>query len=86
MPGKLVAENYSSLSLCSSNKRLQLWRQDLKSNNMAASEDGRGMAVAERSVNIALCTLEGSSIPEQGEECFSACCQRRQQQPTDHKK
>jgi hypothetical protein len=37
------------------------------------------------SVNIALCALEGSSIPKQGKECFSAHCQRRQQ-PTDDKK
>jgi hypothetical protein len=29
-------------------------------------------------INIALCMLEGSSIPEQEEECFSAHCQRRQ--------
>ncbi len=85
MTGKLAAENYSNLLLCGSSKRLQLRQQDLKSNNMAASEDGGGAAVAERGVNIALCTLEGSSIPEQGEECFSAHCQRRQQ-PTDHKK
>ncbi len=57
----------------------------MKSNGMASSEDGEGAVVAERSVNIALCMLEGSSIPEQWEECFSASCQRRQQ-PTDHKK
>jgi hypothetical protein len=38
-----------------------------------------------RGINIALCTLKGSSIPEQGEEFSSAHCQRRQQ-PTDHKK
>jgi hypothetical protein len=38
-----------------------------------------------RGVNIALCMLEGSSIPEQGEECFLVRCQCRQQ-PTDHKK
>jgi hypothetical protein len=81
----LVAKNYSSLPLCGSSKRLQLWQQDLKSNNMAASEDGGGTVVVEHGVNIALCTLEGSSIPEQGKECFSAHCQRRQQ-PTDHKK
>jgi hypothetical protein len=42
-----VAENYSSLLLCGSSKRLQLRQQDLKSNDMAASEDDRGMAVAE---------------------------------------
>jgi hypothetical protein len=30
-------------------------------------------------VKMALCALEGSSIPEQGEECFSVCCQCRQQ-------
>jgi hypothetical protein len=34
MTGKLVAENYSSLLLCGSSKRLQLRRQDFKSNNM----------------------------------------------------
>jgi hypothetical protein len=45
--GKLVAENYSSLSQCGSSKRLQLQQQDLKSNDMAGSEDGGGMAVAE---------------------------------------
>jgi hypothetical protein len=45
--GGLAAENYSSLPLYGSNKRLQLWRQDLKSINMAASEDDRGTAVAE---------------------------------------
>ncbi len=83
--GKLATENYSSLPLCGSSKRLQLLQQDLKSNDMAASEDGGGAAVAERGVNIALCTLEGSSIPEQGKECYSARCQCRQQ-PTDHKK
>ncbi len=44
--GALAAENYSSLPQCGSSKRLQLRRQDLKNNNMAASEDGRGMAVA----------------------------------------
>ncbi len=38
-----------------------------------------------RGINIALCTLEGSSVPEQGDECFSAHYQRIQQ-PTDHKK
>jgi hypothetical protein len=85
MTGELAAENYSSLPLCGSSKRLQLRWQDLKSNNMAASEDGGGMAVAERSVYIALCMLEGSSIPEHGEDCFSLHCQCRQQ-PTDHKK
>jgi hypothetical protein len=42
-----VAENYSSLPQCGSSKRLQLQRQDLKSNGMAASEDGGGAAVAE---------------------------------------
>ncbi len=65
--GKLAAENYSGLPLCSS-KRLQLRWQDLKSNSMAASDDGGGTVVAERGVNIALCMLEGSSIPEQGED------------------
>jgi hypothetical protein len=45
--GKLAAENYSSLPQCGSSKRLQLRRQDLKSNDMAASEDGGGAAVAE---------------------------------------
>ncbi len=44
--GALAAENYSSLPQCSSSKRLQLRRQDLKSNDMAASEDGRGAAAA----------------------------------------
>ncbi len=83
--GKLAAENYSSLRLCGSSKRLQLQRQDLKSNDMAASEDGGGTAVAEHGINIALCTLEGSSINEQGEECFSVCCHCRQQ-PIDQKK
>ncbi len=39
--------DYSSLLQCSISKRLQQWQKDLKSNNMAASEDGRGMAVAE---------------------------------------
>ncbi len=72
--GELVAENYSSLPLCGSSKRLQLRWQDLKSNNMAASEDGGGAALVEHGVNIALCTLEGSSIPEQEGECFSAHC------------
>ncbi len=66
-------------------KRLQLRWQDLKSKDMAASEDGGGVVVAEHGVSIALCMLEGSSIPEQGEECSSVHCQRRQQ-PTDHKK
>ncbi len=40
------AENYSSLPQCGSSKRLQLRWQDLKSNDMAASEDGGGTAVA----------------------------------------
>ncbi len=44
--GALAAENYSSLPQCGSSKRLQLRRQDLKSNYMAASDDGGGMAVA----------------------------------------
>jgi hypothetical protein len=44
--GALAAENYSSLPQCGSSKRLQLRRQDLKSNDMAASEDGGGAAVA----------------------------------------
>jgi hypothetical protein len=83
--GNLAPENYSSLLLCSSSKRLQLRQQDLKSNDIAASEDGGGTALAEHSVNISLCMLEGSSIPEQVKECFSVCCQCRQQ-PTDHKK
>jgi hypothetical protein len=85
MTGELAAENYSSLPLCGSSKRLQLRRQDLKINNLAMSEDGRGTAVAEHGVNIALCMLESSSIPEQGEKCFLVHCQRRLQ-PTDHKK
>ncbi len=42
-----MAENYSSLPLCGSSKRLQLRRQDLKSNNMAASKDGGCAAMAE---------------------------------------
>ncbi len=41
-----MAENYTSLPQCGSSKRLQLRRQDLKSNDMAASEDGGGAAVA----------------------------------------
>ncbi len=41
-----MAENYSSLPQCGSSKGLQLRRQDLKSNDMAASEDGGGAAVA----------------------------------------
>ncbi len=45
--GKLAAENYSSLPQFGSSKRLQLRQQDLKSNDMAASEDCRGAAVAE---------------------------------------
>jgi hypothetical protein len=61
--GELAAENYCSLPLCDSSKRLQLRQQDLKSKDMAASEDSVGAAVAECGVNIALCTLEGSSIP-----------------------
>ncbi len=44
--GKLVVENHSSQPQCGSSKRLQLRRQNLKSNNMAASEDGRGAVVA----------------------------------------
>jgi hypothetical protein len=44
--GALAAENYSSLQQCGSSKRLQLRWQDLKSNDMAASEDGGGAAVA----------------------------------------
>jgi hypothetical protein len=44
--GALVAENFSSLLQCGSSKRLQLRRQDFKSNDMAASEDGGGAAVA----------------------------------------
>ncbi len=47
MTGKFAAENYSSLPQCGSSKRLQLQRQHLKSNDMAASEDGGGVAVAE---------------------------------------
>jgi hypothetical protein len=43
----MAAWDYSSLPQCGSSKRLQLWRQDLKSNDMAVSEDGRGTAVAE---------------------------------------
>ena len=43
----MAAWDYSSLPQCSSSKRLQLQRQDLKNNDMAASEDGRGAAVAE---------------------------------------
>jgi hypothetical protein len=45
--GALLAENYSSLPQCGSSKRLQLQQQDLKSNDMAASEDGGGAVVAE---------------------------------------
>jgi hypothetical protein len=41
-----VAENYSSLPQCGSSKRLQLRRQDLKSNDMAASKDDGGTTVA----------------------------------------
>jgi hypothetical protein len=52
--GQVSSRKYSSLPLCGSSKKLQLQRQNLKSNNMAASEDGGGAAVAERSVNIAL--------------------------------
>jgi hypothetical protein len=47
MKTKLAAENYSSLLQFGSSKRLQLRQQDLKSNNMAASEDCRGATVAE---------------------------------------
>jgi hypothetical protein len=43
----MAAWDYSSLPQCSSSKRLQLRQQDLKSNDMVASEDGRGAAVAE---------------------------------------
>ncbi len=45
--GELAAENYSSLPQCGSSKRMQLRWQDLKNNDMAASEDGRCAAVAE---------------------------------------
>jgi hypothetical protein len=41
-----VTENYTSLPQCGSSKRLQLRWQDLKSNDMAASKDGGGAAVA----------------------------------------
>jgi hypothetical protein len=44
--GALAAENYTSLPQCGSSKKLQLRRQNLKSNDMAASEDGGGAAVA----------------------------------------
>ncbi len=44
--GALAAENYTSLPQCCSSKRLQLRRQDLKSNDIAASEEGGGTAVA----------------------------------------
>jgi hypothetical protein len=37
MPGKLAAENYSSLPLCGSSKRLQVRQQDLKSKDMELS-------------------------------------------------
>jgi hypothetical protein len=43
----MAAWDYSSLPQCGSSKRLQLRRQDLKSNDTVASEDGRGTAVAE---------------------------------------
>jgi hypothetical protein len=43
----MAAWDYSSLPQCGSSKRLQLQRQDLRSNDMVASEDGRGAAVAE---------------------------------------
>ncbi len=43
----MAAWDYSSLPQCSSSKRLQLRQQDLKSNDMVASEDGRSAAVAE---------------------------------------
>jgi hypothetical protein len=45
--GTLAAESYSSPLQCGSSKRLQLRKQDLKSNNMAVSENGGGAAVAE---------------------------------------
>ncbi len=43
----MAAWDDSSLPHCGSSKRLQLRRQDSKSNDMVASEDGRGAAVAE---------------------------------------
>jgi hypothetical protein len=43
----MAAWDYSSLPQCGRSKRLQLRRQDLKSCNMVALEDGRGGAVAE---------------------------------------
>jgi hypothetical protein len=43
--GALAAENYTSLPQYGS-RRLQLRRQGLKSNDMAASEDGGGAVVA----------------------------------------
>jgi hypothetical protein len=45
--GALAKKKSSSLPQCGSNKRLQLRQQDLKSINMAASEDGGGVVVAE---------------------------------------
>ncbi len=43
----MEAWDYSSLPQCGRSKRLQLRRQDLKSNGMVASEDDRGAAMAE---------------------------------------
>jgi hypothetical protein len=45
--GELAAENLSRLPQCGSSKRLQLRQQNLKSKDMAASEDGGCAAVAE---------------------------------------
>jgi hypothetical protein len=66
--------------LLGEHNKMQLFKQRCGSVGQWQQKQQRG-----RSVNIALCALEGSSIPEQVKECFSACCQRRQQ-PTDHKK
>ena len=43
----MAAWGYSSLPKCGSSKRLQLRWQDLKSNDLVASEEGRGAPVAE---------------------------------------
>ncbi len=65
----MAAWDYSSLPQCGSSKRLQLRRQDLKSNNMVASEDGRGAAVAE--------ALGGKDFVGQRQEKIAAGMRRK---------
>jgi hypothetical protein len=71
--GALAAENYSSLPQCGSSKRLQLQQQDLKSNDMAASKDGGGVAVAGalgRKISQQECNIR--SIVGRGQEKIAA--------------